>query len=460
VTPTDAEVQGLFPDDGTDVLSVASLLAQVQVALAGAFPRGRGVWVRGEIQTIADHRSGHCYMDLVDPDAPRGRERPVLKVNCWRTTWGPLRRILADQGITLQPGMVVTMRGRVELYAARSQVNFIAAEIDVSALLGRMAAQRAALLKALEAEGLLRRNASLGVPKVPLVVGLVASPRTEGLDDFLGQLVDSGLAFVVLLAPVQVQGARAPASIVNGLASVARTGCDLTVVVRGGGAKADLAAYDAEIVARAVASHPVPVWTGIGHTGDQSVADLVANRALITPTACGQELVRRVAGFYDAVTESSLRLRRRATEVVDEALMGHLHSRRRLVASARGQLRHHGEHIVGHAGRLRVQAHRHLKEGRTLLERRLGRLGPLSVAAVDRHEERLESLRRLIGAYDLQRQLERGYSLTLDEQGRTVRSAASVSLGQRLHTRFADGSVGSVVDAVEPGLPAPPEGSQ
>ena len=453
MTRTDAQVQGLFPDERSDALSIASLLAQVQVALGGMFPRGRGVWVRGEIQTISDHRSGHCYMDLVDPDSSRGRERPVLKVNCWRTTWGPIRRMLAGQGVTLQPGMVVTLRGRVELYAARSQVNFVAAEIDVSALLGRMAAQRAALLKTLETEGLLRRNAGLPVPEVPLVVGLVASPRTEGFEDFLGQLAGSGLAFVVRLAPVQVQGPRAPASIAAALAAVARSACDLTVVVRGGGAKADLAAFDTEIVARAVADHPLPIWTGIGHTGDQSVTDLVANRAFITPTACGQELVRRVAAFHETVADAGVRLRHRAIEAMEQARTGHLHARRRLVGSARGQLRHHGERIVGHARRLGVHAHRHVEDGRALLERRVGRLGTLSVAAVDRHEERLHSLRRLIGAYDLERQLERGYSLTLDDDGRIVRSVSSLRVGQRLHTRFADGSVHSRVDSVEPGSP-------
>ena len=446
---TGAQMPGLFSDERSDALSIGALLAQVQQALAGAFPRGRGVWVRGEIQTIADHRSGHCYMDLVDPDTPRGRERPVLKVNCWRTTWGPIRRMLAAQGITLQPGMVVTLRGRVELYAPRAQVNFVAAEIDVAALLGRMAAQRAALLAALEADGLLRRNASLSVPDVPLRIGLVASPRTEGFDDFMSQLRASGLSFVVRLAAVQVQGARAPASIANALAGTARAACDITVLVRGGGAKADLAAFDHEIVARAVATHPVPVWTGIGHTGDQSVADVVANRSFITPTECGQELVRKVAAYHTAVTGSARHIARRAIEVAEDADAGHVHVRRRLVSAARGQIRHHGGRVVGAGTRLSVHAHRQLDQASVSLERRSARLGSLCLAAVDRHEERLSSLHRLLGAYDVKRQLERGYTLTLDSEGRVVRSVTDIRHGQRLRTRFADGSARSVVDALE-----------
>lgn len=455
-----AELPGLFPDERPDALSVGALVAHVQQAVAAAFPRGRGVWVRGEIQTIADHRSGHCYMDLVDPETQRGRERPVLKVNCWRTTWGPIRRMLAAQGVTLQPGMVVTLRGRVELYAPRAQVNFIAAEVDVSALLGRMAAQRAALLKALEAEGLLRRNARLAMAEVPLVVGLVASPRTEGFDDFLGRLRVSGLAFTVRLAPVHVQGSRAPASIANGLATMARAGCDLTVLVRGGGAKADLAAFDTEVVARAVAHHPVPVWTGIGHTGDESVADIVANRAFITPTECGQELVQRVTAYCDSMIATGRRLAGRASNVVDGVTVSNAHARRRLVGAARGQLRHHGEHVAGVGARLSAHARRHVDEASRSLTGRRARIAPLCSNALERHEERLYSTRRLIDAYDVDRQLERGYTLTLDDRGQVVRSAAAVHAGQLLRTRFADGTARSVVESVDVGdRPGPGESS-
>jgi len=438
----------LFPDERVEALSIGALLAQVQTALSSAFPNRRGVWVRGEIQTIADHRSGHCYMDLVDPDSPRGRERPVLKVNCWRTTWGPIRRLLAAQGVTLQPGMVVTLRGRVELYAPRAQVNFIAAEIDVSALLGRVAAQRAALLAALETEGLLRRNAALAVPAVPLVVGLVASPGTEGFDDFVGQLTCSGLGFSVRLVPVQVQGLRAPTSVATGLAALSRAGCDLTVLVRGGGAKADLAAFDTEVVARAVALHPVPVWTGIGHSGDQSVADVVANRAFITPTECGQELVRRVGTWNEAVLGRARLVANRVVDVVRDADADHARVRHRLAGAAQAQLRHHRQGVEGRAARLAAQARRQLETAGTDLDRRAARLGPLTFAAVSHHEDRLASLRRLLGAYDVDRQLERGYTLTLDAQGRVVRSVNALEGGETLVTRFADGSARSVVESV------------
>jgi exodeoxyribonuclease VII large subunit len=444
----------LFPEQRHDVLSIGALMSQLQVAVAGVFPRGGGIWVRGEIQSIDEHRSGHCYMELVDPDTPRGRERPVLRVNCWRTTWGPIRKMLAAQGLILEAGMLVTLRGRVELYAPRAQVNLIAAEVDVAALLGRMAAQRAALLAALETEGLLRRNALLPVPAVPLAIGLVASPGTEGFDDFLGQLRSSGFAFSVRLVPVQVQGARAGPSIANGLAVLGRDPCDLTVLVRGGGARSDLAAFDTESVARAVAGHPVPVWTGIGHSGDQSVADIVAHCAFVTPTECGHELVQRVARWCEGVASSARRLSGLASGVITSADAGHAHCRQRLVAAARAQMHRHSERTDSRAARVAVQVRRQLDAAAVSVDRRALRLGPLALMTVERQEERLGALRRLLGAYDVERQLERGYTLTLDAGGRLVRSASALEAGETLVTRFADGTVRSTVGQTNPHVPA------
>ncbi len=250
-------------EDGgrSGVLSIGALYDQVDAALTSTFPRNRPLWVRGEIQSFADQsgRSGHCYLDLVDPDsgggsAPRGRGAPALKVKCWKGSWAPMRGALAKAGITLAEGMVVVLRGTIDLYRPKGEIGFILTELDVTALLGRLAVQRAQLLRALEAEGLLTRNAGLAVPEVPLRVGLVASPGTEGYQDFLGQVTGSEFGFHVQVSPVTVQGGAAPASVARAIAALSRTECDLVVVVRGGGSKADLATFDSELVARAIAT--------------------------------------------------------------------------------------------------------------------------------------------------------------------------------------------------------------
>ena len=205
----------LAPESDDDVLSIAQLYGRVDEALATAFPPRQPLWVRGEVQTLSD-RTGHCYIDLIDPDSAGDRQAPVLKVRCWRQTWGPLRASLARTGIELAPGTVVNLVGRLDFYRARAEVSFVMAGLDVTALLGKMAAERAALVAALREEGLLERNRALPLPDVTLSIALVASPDTEGYRDFLGQLTASGYGFDVAVSRASVQGTGAPRAIARG----------------------------------------------------------------------------------------------------------------------------------------------------------------------------------------------------------------------------------------------------
>ena len=435
--------------ESPEALSVEALYRQVQAALNAAFPRRHQQWVRGEIQAMSD-RTGHCYIDLVDPDTPRGRDTPVLKVNCWGRTWAPMKAALSREGIVLEPGMVVSLRGKVEFYPPKGQVNFIASELDVTALLGRLAARRAALLRALEEEGLLRRNVLLEVPPVPLRIALVASPGTEGYNDFLGQLRGSGLAFAVVLYRANVQGTGAPHSVARALSAAAGSNCDLAVLVRGGGSRGDLAAFDTEPVARAIAGLPVPVWTGIGHSGDRSVADTVANRSFVTPTECGQALVHDVRIWWNSVTDAGSLVARRAVEALVADAQRDAAARTRLCTATRHQLDRHTARMLGRMERVAVQARRQLESAADTLERRARRLAPCAHGLLGHEENRVASYRRLLAAYDVDRQLRRGYTITMDDNGRVVRSVTALSTGAIVVTRFADGKARSSVQDVAP----------
>lgn len=434
-------------DEHDDAISISALYDRVEVALARAFPRRRSMWVRGEIQSISD-RTGHCYMDLVDPDSVRDRQSPVLKVKCWRTSWEPMSTSLSRQGVVLEAGMVVVIRGTLDFYKPRAELGFLLNEIDVAALLGRLAQKRAALLEVLRAEGLLRRNRLLDVPAVAMRIGLVASHGTEGHNDFAGQLIGSGFAFDIVLARASVQGPKAPSSIAGALVALAGRGCDIAVIVRGGGSKADLAAFDSEAVARAIAMTPIPVWVGIGHTGDQSVADIVANRSFVTPTECGQELVNRVATWWDAVSARAVIVSRRSQEVLDSVARNDELTRRRLARCALQQLRRHSEHLTTRSDRVARLAPRQLDASASHLSSRADRISSLARLAVDRQGERVDASRRLLAAYDVERQLERGYTLTLDADGRLVRSVSALRTGEVLSTRFADGTARSTVGQI------------
>jgi exodeoxyribonuclease VII large subunit len=450
---------------GADALSITEFYRRVDRALRTAFPDE--VWITGEIRSMKVLPKGHCFIDLVDPTNARDASAPTLNVKCWSTQWRAVRNTLDRLGITLDAGMVVRVRGEVQFYKARGTVDFILRELDTDALLGKVAAERARLIKALVDEDLFDRQRRLGMSVLPLRVGLVASPDTEGCNDFLGSLRGSGMAFEVVLAPAVVQGKGSPRRLASALSALQHEALDVVVVVRGGGSKADLAAFDHELVARAIATSSIPVWTGIGHTGDQSVADEVANRSFITPTECGQELARLATEYWRNVEEAAGAVARMAREQVLEAdrllasrqravgigartqldrhTDGLTHRAHTLRGVSRNQLDTHGHRLTARGDVLAGAARRTLKVADGALLGRAERLAPLPERQLVAEHLRIDQWKRLLGAYDYRRQLERGYSVTRDASGRVVRSLSEAGPGSVIRTRLTDGELVSTV---------------
>jgi exodeoxyribonuclease VII large subunit len=203
---------------------------------------------------------------------------------------------------------------------------------------------------------------------------------------------------------------------------------DVVVVARGGGSRGDLAAFDSEIVARAIAAMPVPVLTGIGHEVDRTVADEVAQTVAKTPTAAAGMLIGRVAEFDHALQALSHRVVTRAATACD-------HARHRV-----DRLRHRAV-ARGRAGTRDAQRVLSVRQQSMLAAARRGTRD--AARTLDADEVRLRAL-------DPRRVLERGYSITRDAAGAVVRSAGAVTPDAILVTEVADGTVTSrVVDGVE-----------
>ncbi len=450
---------------GAPGLTIAGLYDRIDRALRDALPGE--VWVSGEVRSFNVSSRGHCYIDLVDAEGGHDAGAPVLRVVAWSSRWRTVRTTLDRLGVVFDAGLVVRVKGTVELYKPRGDISFILTELDTDALMGKVAAERARLVRALVDEGLFDRNRSLPVPRLPLRVGLVASPGTEGFRDFLGRLEGSGLAFDVRVAPTQVQGREAAASVAAALNALQGERCDVLVVVRGGGSKADLATFDLEPVARAVANSTTPVWTGIGHTGDLAVADEVANRSFITPTECGEELVRRAAEYWRTTVEAGGALVRLAASELDRAAelverrrhgattgarlqvdrqIGDLgHRAHALRGVTRGQLDTHRQRLATRGGALSGTARRVVGAQVGALTSRSTHLAVLPARRLAAEDLRVDGWRRLLGAFDYRRQLERGYSVTRDADGAVVRTVAGLTPGAVLVTQLADGTVASEV---------------
>ncbi len=412
-------------EDAAPTLRVSQLAEAVSTALAVCFPDE--VWVQGEISSLRRANSGHVYFDLVEPGPPGRPPLGKVSVALFATDKAVVNAILKRTGgVRMTDGLEIRLRGRVAFYGPQGQLQLKMTSIDPAYTLGRLASERERVLAALAGEGLLDQNASVPLAARPWRIGVVTSVASVAEADFVHELETSGLGFAVVVADARVQGRDAARSVTAALARLAAARVDVVAVVRGGGARTDLAAFDDLALARAIATCAVPVLTGIGHEIDTSVADQVAHRAHKTPTACAAHLVDRARRYHQRVDETFAQLVRRALQVLDqEAVRVHDHA----TAASR-------------AGALAIGAARHDLDER---RRRLQRAAPSASLAA---ELRLDAMAARTAAVDPARALARGWSITRTSDGELVRHPDQLEVGQVLVTTLAGGTTRSQV--VEP----------
>ena len=230
---------------------------------------------------------------------------------------------------------------------------------------------------------------------------------------------------MITLVKTAVQGEAAPAQIVQAIVTLDAHGVDIICLVRGGGSKGDLACFDDERVARAMAASSTPVFTGIGHTGDESIADLVAHTRAITPTKLGEEIASLVANWYaNNVRSPAQRILGVTEALLDEATEYLAERRRTMIFAVRDRLRAEQRHLGSTQQRLLMQS-RHL----------------LATAA-----QMLAGNRQLLGAYDPKKRLAQGWSIVTGADGTVVRSLAAVKVGDHVRVTLSDGSFASTVN--------------
>ena len=411
-------------DSDLPVVTVAELGALVEEGLRTLFPDE--LWVEGQIPNLHLARSGHTYFDLIEPnDQPGEAPTALFSVTLWKGNRPGVERTLAEAGgVALEDDLVVRLRADLRFYAPRGRLQLNMTGIDPAFTLGRLAAERDRLLRTLSDEGLLERNAGLVVPVPPLRVGLVTSVGSAAHADFCTELERSGGGFTILERDARVQGGGSALDVAEGLRVVATHRPDVIALVRGGGSAADLATFDAEVVARTIAALDIPVFTGIGHEIDRSVADEVAHTAFKTPTACAAAIVAS------------------AREVLDDLLA----LRTAVVVQARRALASAADRQDDLAVRFRRSAEAVLSRQGERLDSAAGRLVRSTTVALGRHGDQLTALTARLRALDPAAILARGWSITRRAGGDLVRSTTDVRGGDALETRFADGTVRSTVD--------------
>ena len=387
-----------------DFIDLLALQSRLKEGVESLFPNR--IWVRAEVSAVKARSGGHCYLELSQSD----EKGLVAKTNA--IIWSSRYRFIAPYfesvtGSPLQEGMVILVQVQVN-YSELYGMSLIVNDIDPEYSVGVKEQERLKTIQRLQKEGLMGLQKELELPLLPYDLAVISAEDAAGYRDFMRHLSENPYGFEVnpVLFPALMQGADCPASIISALDLIMEDDrpWDAVLILRGGGAKLDLACYDDYQLAAVIAQYPLPVLTAIGHDQDYHVCDMVAHEYLKTPTALADYILDIYEGEDERLSSLETRMRLAVSNRLyrEEALLDSL------AARVRG----------GFA---------------------------LKIAAM---ESALQVLQARIEAADPRRILERGYALATDSRGVVLKSAFGQCHGDRVSVMFSDGSLDCIIDEI------------
>ncbi|MBE6251466.1 MAG: exodeoxyribonuclease VII large subunit [Bacteroidales bacterium] len=394
-----------------DFIDLLQLQQMLKAGVESLFPNR--VWVKAEVSAVKARSGGHCYLELSHSD------QTGLKAKVSAIIWSSKYRLIAPYfesvtGSPLQEGLVILVNVQVN-YSELYGLSLIINDIDPEYSVGVKELERQKTIERLHKEGLMGMQKELCLPVLPYRLAVISAEDAAGYRDFMRHIEENPYGFKVapVLFPALMQGADCPASIIAAMDAVldamqgeGASACeyDAVLILRGGGAKLDLACYDDYDLAAVIAQYPLPVLTAIGHDQDYHVCDMVAHEFLKTPTA--------LADFILDIYQQE------------------------------------DERLSSFETRIRLAVSNRFYREESLLDALYARIRGAFALKINTMEAALNLLQTRIEAADPRRILERGYALATDGNGVVLKGVSGLAAGDRLSVMFADGTVDCTVNDV------------
>jgi len=457
----------LFDETERRPLTVTQLTNAIRTSLESRFA---SIWVEGEISNFKAHSSGHWYFTIKDSNAQ-------LRAKCFRSS---------NQRIRFKPtdGLHVRARGKLTVYPPRGEYEMVVETLDpVGAGALRIAFEQ--LRDRLQAEGLFAKELKRALPVFPSRVGIVTSSTGAAIRDIVNVLSRRTKTVNVLLSPARVQGDGAGADIGRAIRLInqhheraVRDGrdqdrVDVLIVGRGGGSTEDLWAFNTEEVARAIRNSAIPVISAVGHETDFTIADFVSDRRAPTPSAAAelvaaredqicQALDQMAQGLSRAMRYRIAKARNRVQEQALSQAFGQVRSNLRDAAARANSADHRLQILVGKELReahlradplMRRLAPSELRarfaEARARFEAATNNCEALIETGLAEARERLGLAAASLDALSPLSVLQRGYAVAQHTDGTLLRDAKSVSVGDSIKVRLAQGRLIADITQIE-----------
>lgn len=390
-----------------EFIDLFELQSRLKKGIELLFPKR--IWIKAEVSAVKARNGGHCYLEL-SQSGDKGLEAKVNAI-----IWSSKYRFIAPYfesvtGSPLQEGMVVLVQVQVS-YSELYGMSLIIDDIDPEFSIGVKELERQRTIERLQKEGLMGLQKELELPLLPYRLAVISAEDAAGYRDFMRHLEDNPYGFVVnsVLFPALMQGSDCPSSIISAMDAVIDTGeeWDAVLILRGGGARLDLACYDDYDLAAVIAQYPLPVLTAVGHDQDFHVCDMVAYEYLKTPTA----LADYIMDIYEC----------------------------------------EDERISSCQARIRLAASNRLYREESLLDSLASRVKGAFSLKIAAMESSLQVLQARIQSADPRRILARGYALAVDGDGVVLKGVDGSQPGDTVSVMFSDGTMNCIVKEIDYG---------
>lgn len=427
--------------------------------------------VTAEILQLNINYSGHAYLQLIEKET--GSEN--IKANLKATIWNNKFRIInayfkSVTGSDLIQGIKILAKVEVSFHSVYG-LSLNIQDIDPAYTLGDVDKQRQQVINRLTSDGVIDMNKLLEFPFVPVNFAVISSPTAAGLGDFMEHLNNNsyGFTYKTQLFEAIMQGENTERSVITALEKINEKNelFDFVVIIRGGGSKLDLAAFDSYELCSNIAQFPLPILTGIGHLRDTSVADIVSHKALKTPTAVADFIIQKTLDFDLLISEKFDSIINFATNLINENEQSTENKLNYFVNISQNLIFEHEAFIINKKSNFNLIVmnffnyfQNNLFQKREILKQVILKsheelnfkidkkseiLKNITLNFLNNQANSLELKNKKLTLLDPENILKLGYSITLKNK-KPVKSANELTTGDKITTVFSDGSKNSTIE--------------
>jgi len=430
-----------------DVLKLSELTELINEIIIGSFPDY--YYVVAEISQISRNSSGHVYLQLIEKEQKTDKVTANMRAAIWSSRFNMIQPYFkAITGMELASGMKILTKVEVSFHQVYG-LSLIIQEIDPTYTLGEIEKRRQEIINQLLKDGIFEENKKLELPIIIQRIAIITSETAAGYEDFLNQLVNNNhnYKFEYLLFNATMQGEKTEKSVISALDNILSQidDFDVVIIIRGGGSKLDLSAFDSYEIASNVAQFPIPVLTGIGHQRDLSITDMVAHLSLKTPTAVADFLIQNFVDFENILLDKYNKIKNNINKILQNEKEKFLQNKKHIYESTYSLFMDNKLKINNLYHFLEVLPKQILNEKKIFLTNQKLLFSNNINYFLKAENQKLIFLNSNLDNNNPQNILKKGYSITT-KNGIIIKSTKELNKNDEILTYFEDGKVISIVD--------------